>query len=91
MEDDSVTITLPTGFALDNAESPGPFKVGEIINYDVKLMVVNKSEQLIYNRKFTFEGLIFPPANYADLNKVFDVLHERDNHTVSLKQAAAGQ
>jgi hypothetical protein len=91
MEDDNVTINLPAGFALDNAESPGSFKIGEAIDYDVKMMIVGKHEQFIYKRKFTFEGLVFSSSAYPDLKKIFDVLHERDSHTISLKQAAAGQ
>lgn len=90
-EEDNVTIHLPAGFALDNAESPSPLKAGEVINYDVKMLVVGKNEQLVYKRTFTFEGLLFPTESYADLKKVFDMLHERDNRTISLKQAAAGQ
>jgi len=91
MEDDNVTINLPAGFALDNPESPGSFKIGEAIDYDVQMMIVGKHEQFIYKRKFTFEGLVFSSSAYPDLKKIFDVLHERDNHTISLKQAAAGQ
>jgi hypothetical protein len=90
-EEDNVTIHLPAGFALDNAESPSPLKAGDVINYDVKMMIVGKNEQLVFKRTFTFEGLFFPTSSYVDLKKVFDMLHERDNHTISLKQAAAEQ
>jgi hypothetical protein len=90
MEVDSVSIKLPAGYNLDNADSPGPFNADEIAKYDVKIQVAGEDE-LIYKRTFSFNGLVFPTTVYAPLKKVFDVVYERDNHTITLKQAAASQ
>lgn len=91
MEDDSVTIDLPTGFALDNADAPAPLHAGDVADYDVKISMVGKSEGLIYKRKFKFAGLIFPVANYSAVKQLFDGIHESDNHTITLKQNSASQ
>jgi hypothetical protein len=91
MEDDTVTIDLPSGFALDNADSPAPFSSGDVLDYKVKIAVVGKSEALRYTRIFKFSGLLFPVSNYATLRELFQAVHEGDNHTITLKQTAASQ
>src|SRR5262249_42480184 len=85
-EEDEVTIKLPSGFELDNADAPQPFHANNVAGYDVKIMVANKNEALIYKRKFVFQALFFPVESYAGVKKLFDVLHENDNHTITLKQ-----
>jgi hypothetical protein len=91
METDTVTINLPKGFALDSPDKPAPFNVNDLAKYEVQMMVANKNEQLIVKRNWTFNALIFPQTSYAGLKKVFEILHENDNHTITLKQQAAAQ
>lgn len=91
MEDDMVTIELPAGFALDNADQPPPFTAQEVAAYKVKISVVGKGEALQYLRTFRFDGLLFPAASYPGLKLVFDALYLSDNHTITLKQNAASQ
>lgn len=88
-EDDSVTIELPAGFALDSADQPPPLNVANVADYNVKIQVIGKSEALVYKRSFSFSGLIFPATSYASLKQLFDAVYQNDNHTISLK--AAGQ
>jgi hypothetical protein len=33
--------------------------------------------------------LVFPKTTYPQLKQAFDVLHQRDNHTITFKQGAA--
>lgn len=91
MEDDTVTIDLPAGFALDNADAPQPFSVPNVADYKVKISVAGKSEALLYHRTFRFDGLIFPLSSYDGLKRLFDALYQADNHTIALKQNAASQ
>lgn len=91
METDSVTINLPKGYALDHADQPGPFNINDVAKYDVSIGVAGKNEQLVLTRKWVFNALIFPQTSYAGLKKVFEILHENDNHTITLKQQAAAQ
>ncbi|HXI90387.1 MAG TPA: DUF3857 domain-containing protein [Blastocatellia bacterium] len=91
MEDDTVTIDLPSGFALDNADSPAPLSAGDVLDYKVKIAVVGKSEALRYTRIFKFSGLLFPVSNYATLKELFQAVHDADNHTITIKQTAASQ
>jgi hypothetical protein len=85
-EDDTVTIELPRGFELDHADQPAPFHSQNVADYQVKIQALNKNEKLIYNRKFSFQGLLFPVESYKGVKQLFDMLHESDNHTITLKQ-----
>lgn len=91
-EQDNVEITLPAGYSLDNADAPHGLDAGTTSKYDVKIAVTKDGRTLIYNRKFFFGnqsgGLLFPVASYNQLKMLFDELHKRDNHTITLKQAA---
>jgi hypothetical protein len=89
-EEDHVIIELPAGYALDNAESPGPFTIGQTGGYEVFLGASPDGRRLEYKRVFHFNGMLFPVNSYSQLKKVFDVLYERDNHAITLKQAGAG-
>ena len=91
MEDDTVAIDLPAGFALDNADAPQPFNVKDVADYKVRISVVGKAEALQLRRTFRFDGLIFPASNYPGLKLLFDALYGSDNHTITLKQNAASQ
>jgi hypothetical protein len=89
-EQDDVTIDLPPGFALDNAEQPAPFSSGQISQYTVKIGITGDQKTLVYKRKFFFGGgnhTLFPSASYAGIKQLFDTLHTLDNHTITLKVA----
>jgi hypothetical protein len=88
-EDDTVEIQLPAGFEFDNADAPAPLEFGKPGRYDVSL-AVTPAKQLVYRRTFVFgrEGAImYPVAAYPNLKAVMDTIHQRDNHTITLKQA----
>jgi hypothetical protein len=92
-EHDVVTIELPAGFALDNAEAPGSLNFGPPGAYNVKIMTKGARE-LISNRDFTFgkDGrLLFDVATYPQLKHIFDEIQKRDDHTISLKQTVTAE
>jgi hypothetical protein len=92
-EEDKVTITLPEGFALDNADRPSPIKAGAICRHDVQMGVTKDEKTLVYSRTFFFgtadQILIFPVENYVPLKQLFDLISKADNHVITLKQNAA--
>jgi len=90
-EVDTVSIALPAGFVLDNADAPAPLTAGAVVDYKVSVGVTAKHDELRFKRTFSFSGLVFPVSNYPQLKQVFDSIHERDNHTITLKLAAAVQ
>jgi hypothetical protein len=87
-EKDEITIELPAGFALDNAEAPAPFNAGVISAYKPYLGATSDGRTLIFKRNFFFGGggnILFPAGSYAQLKQYFDQLQKQDAHTVSLK------
>jgi len=93
LEQDEVRIELPTGYALDNADAPGPLSAGAISKYEPRISVTKDGKELLYQRSFFFGGggniLLFPVGSYNQLKALFDELNKRDNHTITLKQSAA--
>ena len=94
-EIDEIHIQLPEGYTLDNAESPGSLTFGEPGGYVLTMAVTRDSRpELITKREFTFGSgghLLFPIQSYPSLKKVFDEVHLRDSHTLSLIQKTAAQ
>jgi len=92
-EEDQVTIELPAGFSLDNADAPQPFSAGPVSDYKPSIGITKDGRTMVYKRNFFFGGgntIMFPVGSYARLKTYFDAVHQSDNHTVTLKQAAAG-
>jgi len=85
-EEDVVTINLPEGFALDNAEAPPSFGFGDVGNYQVSVGVTPDQRMLHYKRNFHFSALMIPKGSYSQLKQVFDAIHQADNHAITLKQ-----
>jgi hypothetical protein len=91
-EEDNVTIDLPAGFSLDNADAPSPFNAGPLSDYKGTIGITRDGQQLVYKRSFFFGGgevIVFPVNTYPKLKLYFDAVHQADNHTVTLKQSTA--
>jgi hypothetical protein len=90
-EEDNVSIKVPKGFELENAEAPASFGLGEVGEYRVSAKA--GGGRLVYQRKLIFGrggALVFPLTTYPALKKVFDAIHDQDQHTITLRQQAAG-
>jgi len=93
-EKDHITIELPAGFALDNADVPAPITPAmtqNICESTVKMGL--DGHTLIYDRSFFFGGggnVLFPTQSYAAVKQLFDIINQANSHTITLKQAAAG-
>ncbi len=90
-EQDDVTIKVPKGFELENAESPASLGFGALGEYRVSAKA--DGGELLYHRKLIFGRggtLVFPATSYPALKKVFDAIQEQDQHAITLRQQAAG-
>jgi hypothetical protein len=90
-EEDEVIIALPADFSLDNADAPQPFSAGSVGEYKPRISVTKDGRTLLYKRSFFFGGddtIVFPASSYDRLKAYFDAIHQSDNHTITLKQAA---
>ena len=93
LEEDSIEISLPEGYALDNADAPTPFTAGEVSKYNVKLARSTDGRTLLYHRSFYFGDnksvQLFPLSSYPVVKQYFEEVQKRDAHTITLKQGAA--
>jgi uncharacterized protein DUF3857 len=92
-EKDHVTIELPHGFVLDNADTPAsitPEMTHRISALTIKMG--SNGQVLIYDRDFFFGGgnsILFPVTGYSGVKQLFDILNSADDHTITLKQSAS--
>ena len=92
LEQDEVSIDLPAGYSLDNADAPAPLRSAPVTEYTPTIAVTVDGKTLIYKRRFFFGGggnILFPVTSYDSLKTVFEMINKADNHTITLKQAAA--
>ena len=89
-EEDKITITLPKGYVLDNADRPAAINAGEVAKHEIYMGVTKDNATLVYNRTFFFGGgstILFPVETYPQVKRLFDDIHKADNHMITLKQA----
>lgn len=92
-ERDHITIELPPGFALDNADAP-PSITPEMTHQisGLRIKMGSDGKVLVYDRDFFFGGgdsILFPATGYAGVKQLFTLLNSADDHTITLKQSAS--
>jgi len=94
-EKDDISIELPPGFALENADAPGPVRDQQGIGSHVVKMSVRDGNTLMYKRDFSWGNggfLRFPANAYPVIKQMFEMFNKADVHQLTLRQgAAAGQ
>jgi hypothetical protein len=91
-EEDDITIDLPAGYSLENADTPAPFNSPQVSDYKVTIGVSKDQRMLVYKRSFFFggkEAIVFPVTTYEPLRNYFDKVYKADNHSITLKQTGA--
>ncbi|MFN7993456.1 MAG: DUF3857 domain-containing protein [Bryobacteraceae bacterium] len=89
-ESDTVSITVPAGYTLDNAEAPHSLNMGTPGSYEVKV-VLTGGRELVCTRNLTFGrggALAYTVQQYPKLKAAFDSIHQRDEFTIALKAPA---
>ena len=94
-EHELITIDLPEGFALDNADTPQsitPEMTKQVSGQRIKIGVTTDGRMLRYERKFFFGGggsILFPVSSYPAIRQLFNVMAKSNDHTLTLKQIGA--
>jgi hypothetical protein len=84
------TLTSMTSASSPAASSPAPLNFPPIGSYNVKISVTNKNA-ILYQRELVFgssQVLLFDAKAYPVLKQVFENIHARDSHMLTLKPAA---
>jgi hypothetical protein len=92
-EDDTVTITLPKGYVIENADAPAPISAGRVTRYLAKIEVSKDASTIVYHRSFFFGGddrLLIPAESYAQVKTLFDEVSKSDNYTIMLTPGGSG-
>ena len=85
-EDDSLELTLPPGFALEDADAPASFALPPAVEYRTSLVKAAGGDRLLYRRRVSHGGMFFPAATYRVLQQAFDDLHRQDGYVVSARR-----
>ena len=89
-EEDDVTITLPEGFFIEAGSAPAGIDFGAGGRYQVEIQWAAGRRVIHYQREMLFNGIGFSVEHYPAAKRMFEMVHERDNHTLTFRQAPAG-
>jgi len=90
METDQVNVTLPGGYELENPEMPPRIPLQDVGSYKLLARYDSSKRTLMCTRELAFGNkgsILFPVAVYPTLKKAFDLMHQSDEHVLTLKQA----
>lgn len=87
-ENDTVTITIPEGFAFESPEMPGQLNLGKIGTHSVTATLANDNRSITTRRRLTWGengANYFEAKHYAALKQAWDAIHKGDTHNLTLK------
>ncbi len=93
-EADDITIEVPDGFALENADSPSDVRdANGIVDYQVRISRSNDNRTVFYKREFSFGNggnIRFGPEAYPTIKDFFEQINKGDLHQLTLRQSTTG-
>ena len=87
--EDRFTITWPENFELEAASAPPGIDLPQIAHYMVEIGVLRQERMLQYHRVFTSNIITVPAKIYTGIKALFDTVHSRDTHALTLKRTAS--
>ena len=86
IDSDDIRIAPPDGYELEQASAPAPMDLGGFGDYRVALAASRKTGAIHYQRTFALRTLALDLKFYPDVQAAFNVIHERDAHTLTFKR-----
>ena len=90
IEDDMVSLELPQGFALDNADQPAPeAAAGTTVKHEIHVAITNENT-LRFERRLSFgidKKIFFSVSEYPSVKSVLDAIGKRDGHVLAIKES----
>ena len=87
---DDISIKVPEQFALEEGSAPQPIDLGVIGQYEAKLGITKKNV-LKYRRTFGFNLRMVAKKHYESIKKVFNVVNQLDQHTLTFKRIESAE
>ncbi len=87
-EKDEIHVTLPEGWSLEQATLPQDLKIEPLGSYDAKILYSGARNEIIYRRDFNLKAIHGGPKSYGFVRNAFEMLHDRDAHTLTLRKKA---
>ncbi len=87
-EQDEIRLVMPEGYTLEEPAAPEGLEMGKLGDYTVQILFQKSRRELTYKRKLTLAGLAFPVTTYPAIKRAFEIIHERDNHLLTLRKDA---
>lgn len=88
-EQDDISIQLPAGFKLENADMPATLKDNQGIgSHESAARITNDGKMLNYTRKFSFGNggyIRFPAGSYSAIKGLFEAFNKADIHQLTLR------
>ena len=86
-EDDFLTILLPADYQIEAGSSPGGIGFDDMGKYLGAIVLNPKNRTLTMRRGFVRPIVNVPAKNYPQLTAMFDEVHTRDTHVLTLKRS----
>ncbi|HVP46649.1 MAG TPA: DUF3857 and transglutaminase domain-containing protein [Bryobacteraceae bacterium] len=90
MEQDQMSVELPEGYELEHPELPPHIPLEGVGNYKLSARYDTAKRTLLCTREMTFGAnghIVYPVDVYPALKKAFDLMHQSDEHVLTLRQA----
>ena len=87
VELDTLRIRLPQGWRVEAMDSPIPVRAEGVADYRASILKSDDGRELIFVRLLVVGkdgSIFFPVGSYPDVKKLFDLIHDRDQATVTL-------
>ncbi|ATC63021.1 hypothetical protein CMV30_03040 [Nibricoccus aquaticus] len=85
-EDDLLTILLPADYQIESGSSPGRTDFEKMGHYLGAIILQPKNRTLTLRRGFIRPVVNIPVKEYPQLKAMFDEVHTRDTHVLTLKR-----
>ena len=91
-ERDSLRLRLPEGWTIETVDTPRPVRAPGVAAYESQIRVDDDGRALFFQRSLSVGeagALLFPVSQYAGIKSLFDMVHERDQATVTMTRTGA--
>ncbi len=84
-EVDEISLVMPEGAVLEAGSAPPGLDLGVIGQYGVDITWSPSARRVQLQRRFTFNILGYNAEKYATVKRIYEIMQERDDHTLTFR------